>query len=180
MKYYNESYFNNLLLSTEIILNYSRVYTFFKLVLISFDKTDSVDDKTFINDGPSIIKSKPKDFNFSIRDPAKKAAFLSLIKGNIEAMVKISNNLNVPIVFMRYHLKGYRNIYAYQEQLFQQLNVPYINNLELFLEAEKRGINPFGPDNWHPGDIGYLLIAKNVLNKLVQLGFVKTEQLEIF
>ena len=50
----------------------------------------------------------------------------------------------------------------------------------LFLEAEERGINPFGPDRWHPCDTGYLLIARNIYNKMVELGFVKGRQIAIF
>jgi len=94
--------------------------------------------------------------------------------------LQISKHHNVKLIFMRYHIGGYRSIHFYQEKLFQQLGVPYINNRTLFVEAAKRGINPFGPDKWHPGDDGYLLIAKNIYNKMVSLGIVRGEPVEIF
>ncbi len=180
IKYYDVGFLKRVLLSTELLLNYSKVYRFFKLTYFSLNTGNAVYDNAFEDVEPDTKRTKGKIYRYHLTDPSSAIALASLIKDNFTKIVQISKDHNVKLIFMRYHIGGYSSIHFYQEQLFQQLGVPYINNRTLFIEAEKRGINPFGSDKWHPGDAGYLLIAKSIWNKMVSLGIVKGNLIEVF
>jgi lysophospholipase L1-like esterase len=179
-EYYDVSFIKKLLLGTELFLNYSKLFRFIKLLSVSSNKENYVDDNFYSDLEPVTERTEGKKYRFSLTDPASTIAYTRLINDNFTKIVQIAKKNNVRIIFLRYHVGGYRSIHFYQEQIFNQLNVPYVNNRSLFLEAEKRGINPFGRDKWHPGDDGYLLIAKNIYNKLISLEIVKGLPFEIF
>ncbi len=179
--YYNVSFFKRLFLSTELILNYSKLYRFLKLISVASNKSKIVADTAYDDtEMETYVPAGGKRYGFSLRHPANTIAYTSLINDNFTKIVQIAKSYSVKILFLRYHIGGYLSIHFYQEQLFNQLGVPYVNNRTVFVEAQKRGMNPFGRDKWHPGDIGYQLIAKNIYNKMILLGMLKGEPIRIF
>ena len=179
-EYYDVPLYRRILLGTELFLNYSKLFRFIKLVSVSSDTKNYVEDNPYEDTAPVVERTKGKKYRFSLSDPASTIAYSRLINENFTKIVQIAKEHNVRIIFMRYHVGGYRSIHFYQEQIFNQLNVPYVNNRHLFVEAEKRGINPFGRDKWHPGDDGYLLIAKNIYNKMLSLNIIEGIPLKLF
>lgn len=179
-KYYDVPLYKRVLLGTELFLNYSKLFRFIKLVSVSSKTENYVEDNTYDDTIPVTDSTKGRRYRFSLTDPASTIAYTRLINENFTKMEQIAKEHNTRIIFLRYHIGGYRSIHFYQEQIFSQLNVPYVNNRQLFVEAEKRGINPFGHDKWHPGDDGYLLIAKNIYNKMVSLGIIEGVPFKMF
>ena len=179
-EYYDVPLYRRVLLGTELFLNYSKLFRFIKLVSVSSDTKNYVEDNPYEDTETVVERTKGKKYRFSLSDPASTIAYSRLINENFTKIVQIAKEHNVRIIFMRYHVGGYRSIHFYQEQIFNQLNVPYVNNRHLFVEAEKRGINPFGRDKWHPGDDGYLLIAKNMYNKMVSLNIIEGTSFKLF
>lgn len=184
--YYNVGFLKKLMLSTELIFNYSKLYSFFKLVSVSYDNEKIIADTAYTDTEMTVPEwdskntKKNKRYGFSLSNPANTIAYTRLINDNFTKITQIAKQNNIKIVFLRYHVGGYRSIHFFQEQLFDQLNVPFVNNRTVFVEAQKRGMNPFSYDKWHPGDLGYFLIAMNIYNKFISLGIVEGESIDIF
>lgn len=184
--YYNVGFFKRIMLSAELIFNYSKLYRFFKLVSVSYDNDKIIADTAYLDTEMTIPGWDPKNtkktkrYGFSLSKPANTIAYTSLLNDNFTKINQIAKQNNVKLIFLRYHVGGYRSIHFFQEQLFDQLNVPFVNNRTVFVEAQKRGMNPFSYDKWHPGDLGYFLIAMNIYNKFIPLGIVEGESVDIF
>lgn len=65
-------------------------------------------------------------------------------------------------------------------ETYANLNVPVVDQLSIFKKAEELGLNVRGEDGWHPNDFGYLLMAKNIFNKMVDLKIVDSGPVELF
>lgn len=183
LKFYNENIFKKMYLSMELFLNRLRLYQFFKLVLIS-NKFKSPQYISFPEQELKLPdyndESRSKSFNLSVRDPMKASALYTAIDNNITALKFIADDNRVNIIFMKYHNGGWGSPEKVIHQTYAKLNIPVVDNVTIFQKAKKLGLNVRGNDGWHPSDLGYLLIAKNIFNKMVALKLVDSEPVKLF
>ncbi len=183
LKYYNGNTFKRMHLRMELFLNRLRLYQFFKLVFIS-DKFKNPQYVSFPEQELHIPdfndESRSKGFNLSFREPMKASALYAAIDSNITALKFIADDEHVNILFMKYHNGGWGSPEKVIHQTYEKLNVPVVDNVTIFQKASEIGLNVRGNDGWHPGDLGYLLIARNIFNKMVALKLVDSEPLELF
>ena len=66
-----------------------------------------------------------------------------------------------------------------KQRIKEQVN-NVINNEIIFYEALKNGMELRDSDGWHPNDFGYLLIARNIYNKMVSLEIIDAKPIDIF
>lgn len=189
MKYYNENFIRKLLLGAELIINRLKLYQFFKLVFVSdnvSNESENLDNnisslKEELNIAQFNNENKSKGFWFSYSDPMKTVALYHALNENITKIVQLAEKNHISIIFMKYHIGGeWHMASGHLSKIYTQLNVPFIDNKISFEEAKRKGLNVFGNDNWHPGDLGYSLIAKNIYNKLVELKIIKGIEIEMF
>jgi lysophospholipase L1-like esterase len=183
LKFYNENILRKLYLSIELFLNRLQLYQFFKLVFIS----NKFKDSEYISFPEKELKlpyfndeTKSKGFKLSLHNPMKAIALYKAIESNLTAIKLIADKNNVRILFMEYHNGGWGRPERVIHQIYEKLKVPVVDNLVLFRKAKEKGIDVRGKDNWHPNDLGYLLIAKNIYNKMIDLNIVDSEPIEIF
>jgi len=186
LRFYNGTIPSKALLSIELALSRLRVYRFVKLVYLSL--TTSLGDQGVNSDtaappvqipryGP---ETKEKGFQVSHDDLPKTAAISHALETNITNLSLIAKSREVPIIFMRYHNSGWGHPEQIIDRTYSWLDVPIIDNYSVFQEAQQRGLNVRGADGWHPNDLGYLLIAKNVFNHLIALRVLQAEPLPLF
>lgn len=176
MKYHNiakDEFYGTLGLRLELLLNKSKLYQFFKLVLLS-DKFIDLKLPDFDD------KARSKGFVFSKSDRIKSEALFNTIAGNIVEMKQIAEDSNINIIFMKYHNIGWGRPELIIHDIYSQLGVSVVDNETLFIKAKQYRLKIFGNDNWHPGDLGYELMAKNIYNKLVLSGLVNGNLVSIF
>lgn len=176
MKFYhtkNASIARKLYLRFELLLNRLRLYRFFKLVYIS-DTLKEPKIPVFNNE------TKRKGFEFSLLNPVKAKALYNAVIHNITELKQIAEHNHVNIIFMKYHTFGWGRPETVIHHTYTQLNVPIVDNEFLFKQAAKIGLNVWANDGWHPNDAGYNLIAKNVYNGMVSLGYIDGDAINIF
>jgi lysophospholipase L1-like esterase len=61
-----------------------------------------------------------------------------------------------------------------------KFNIPVVDNETLYRKATAMGLSIKGNDNWHPNDLGYLLIARNIYKTLLELNMVEGNPIKIF
>jgi len=177
LTFYSGSIFEKLCLNIELLLNKLRLYQFFKLIYITNRMGTSEQGlqlPSFNNEAMS------KGFVFSQYDSMRSAALYNAIAYNITQLKLIAENNRVKVIFMTYHNIGWGHPEKIIHQIYTKLEVPIVDNETLFKKAQEKKLSVWGSDGWHPNDLGYLLIAKNVYNKMVSLGFVNGEPLKIF
>jgi lysophospholipase L1-like esterase len=183
LKFYKENIFKRMYLGTELFLNRLRLYQFVKLVLIS-NKFKNPEYVSFpekeLNIPAYNDETRSKSFNLSIREPMKASALFAAIDNNITALKSIADDSRVNIIFMNYHNGGWGRPEKVIHQTYAKLNIPVVDNITLFQRAKEIGLNVRGNDHWHPNDLGYLLIARNIFNKMVALELVDSEPVKLF
>ncbi len=173
LKFYNAGVFKRLYLRFEFFLNKLRLYRFFNLVYISRNlrqlKTPHFNDA-----------ARSRGFIFSLQNQKRTEALYNAIFNNINEMKLIAEYNHVNIIFMKYHNIGWGRPEIIIHRVYDRLEVSIVDNQSLFIKADRIRLNVRGSDNWHPNDLGYKLIAKNVYNKMASLGLVDGEPVEIF
>ena len=168
-------------LQLDALINRLRVYRFFKLLVIS---------KMMPHSGR---EQDPKVPPFNFNDPDKSRSFAyspfrtvrsralgEALRHNILAMKLIAEESRARVMFMKYHKFGWGRPEILLNQVYTTINVPVVDNESLFRKAESLGLDVRGKDGWHPSDLGYLLLARNVFNTLVTSGILEGAPLEIF
>lgn len=169
----------------QLLLNKSRVYQFFKLIYVSSEYKDTKKKSNQISSQEPVIpdfddKTKSKGFIFGKRYPLKSAALYNALENNITGLKLLAEENRVAIIFMKYHNTGWGGPETIINDTYANLNVPVVDQLAIFKKAEELGLNVRGKDGWHPNDFGYLLMARNIFNKMVDLKIVDSETVEIF
>jgi hypothetical protein len=121
-----------------------------------------------------------KGFAYSMRNPAKATALYNSISNNIIAMKQIAEEKHVLIIFMTFHNAGWGRPDKIINDTYATLNVPVVDQLSVFEKAKEHGLNVRSRDHWHPNDFGYLLMARNIFNKLVDLKIIDSEPVAMF
>ena len=173
LKYYNSSPTEALYVRFELMLNQLKLYQFLKLVYLS-NKFKEPKVSAFDN------KSRNKAIEFFKYDQNREEALNIAIVNNITNLNHISEAHNVKIIFMKYHKDGWRRPASIIHHAYSELNVSVVDNERLFIKAKQMGLNVWGNDKWHPNDLGYLYMAKNIFNKLVALKLVDSKPVDIF
>lgn len=173
LKFYKESPLDKIILRLELIFNKIKLYRFFKLLFISGElgKPRNV---------PFNDKSRSKGFTFSFNGSRKSQALFSALNENILEFVRISNDYHIKIIFMKYHNTGWGSPEKIINQTYTRLKVPIVDNETIFNKATQMGMNVRGSDGWHPNNLGYLLMAKNVYNTMITSKLIEGETIEIF
>lgn len=168
LKFYNDSninILNSLRLRLGLLLNESQLYQFIKLVFIS-----SEINKLIIPEHSDTARSK--GFMISAQETVKSRALAYSIMHNITEMSQIAKSNHVNIIFMKYHSAGWGRPELIIHRTYLQLGVPIVDNARVFNKAQSHNLNVLGSDNWHPNDLGYLLIARNVYNTMVSSALI--------
>jgi lysophospholipase L1-like esterase len=173
LKFYNISPVEALYERIKLMLNQFKLYQFLKLVHLS-DKFKELKIPAFD------IKSQNKAVEFFKDNLDRVKAFNMAIVNNIANLKQISDDNNVKIIFMKYHNVGWGRPELIIHSAYMQLKVPVVDNERLFIKAQQIGLNVWGNDKWHPNDLGYSFIAKNIFNKLVALKLVASDPIDIF
>lgn len=177
LKFYNTGILKKTFLNIGYALNKLKLYRFVKLVLISRELNKP---KTAPRIIPFNSKSREKGFIFSPRSaPEKSSVLYYSIKWNIKEMLRTAQDYNLDILFMKYHNIGWGRPEKIIHQTYHELDMTVVDNEKLFAETERLGIDIRGNDGWHPNDLGYLLIAANVYNRLVASKYVDGEPVKI-
>lgn len=108
-----------------------------------------------------------------INNSPKSVALSKSIGSNVTEITKAAQEAQINIIFMKYQRPGMGHPEAIIYEAYNKLGVPVVDNETVFKEAEQNGLNVFHKDGWHPNNLGYSLIAKNVYNKFVDLNFFK-------
>lgn len=188
LKHYDQGYMKKIFMSTSLFLNRMKLYQFFKLVLASSEYEDSREGheaSLAVKGEPNIAhynnETKNKGFWFSYRDPVKTVALYHALKENISGLARIAKKNRVTIIFMKYHIGGKWHMPStHLSNIYDELSVPTIDNKSLFEVGKSRHLDMFGPDKWHPGNVGYSLISKYIYNKFIELSIIKGEKIKIF
>jgi len=186
LRFYNGTIPAKVFLLIELALSRLRVYRFVKLVYLSL--TTSLGDRGVNGDSPALPmqipqygpETKEKGFRVSYDDLLKAAAIYQALETNLTNLSLIAKRRRVPIIFMRYHNWGWGHPEKIIDRTYSRLEVPIIDNSSVFQEAQQRGLSVRGADGWHPNDLGYLLIAKNVFNHLIALRVFQAEPMPLF
>lgn len=173
LKFYNMTTIRGLYMRMELLLNQLKLYQFIKLVYLS-DKFNEISVPDF-ND-----KTMNKAIDFYKGDPDRTKAFNMAIVNNIANLKQIAEDNNAKIIFMKYHNIGWGRPELIIHHTYTQLKVPVVDNELLFKKAKQLGLNILGNDKWHPNDLGYSFIAKNIFNKLVALKILNADAINIF
>lgn len=185
LKFYNQGFFKKLYTNLELLLNRLKIYQFIKLVYISnkFESEKSSNIASFPEQELKLPffndETRSKGFSFSSRHPTKARALYNALSSNIIKMNLIAKENRIQIMFMKYHNSGWGRPEKIIHETYPKLNAPIVDNEILFKTAEDIGLNVRGADGWHPNDLGYLLIAKNIYNKMVSMKFVDGKQVKI-
>ncbi len=107
-------------------------------------------------------------------------ALLNRFVNNIIEMKQIADDQDVIIMFMKYHNSGWGKPEKIIHDTYINLNVPVVDQWSIFGHAQELGLNVRGKDGWHPNDLGYLFMARNIFNKMVDLKIIDSEPVEIF
>ncbi len=172
-KYYDMNFMKKLNAQAELMLSHLKVYQFFRLLYVSSALRD-MEVPAFDKEG------KRRAVEFFNDDPGKSKAFIDALVNNIAELKRISENNHINIVFMKYHTVGWGRPEVLIHNTYSQLKVPVVDNESMFRQALQRGLNVFGSDRWHPGDLGYRLIARNVFNKLIEMNIVNAYPVDVF
>jgi len=93
-------------------------------------------------------------------------------------MKQIAEEQHVLIIFMTYHNIGWGRPDEIINKTYSTLNVPVVDQWSIFKKAEELGMDVRSRDNWHPNDLGYLLMAKSIFNKMIDLKIIDSKQLQ--
>lgn len=176
LKFYNDKGGNvakEIFVRLELLLNKSKFYRFLMLVFLS-NEFEKINIPSFNN------RTRIEGFTLSSLTPSKAEALYKSITNNIFKMKIIADDYGVDIMFMKYHNVGWGRPEIAIHHVYTKLKIPVVDNETLFIKAEERGLDVRGNDGWHPNDLGYKIIAKNVYNKMVSSGFIDGEIVEIF
>ncbi len=187
LKNYNENILEKLSLGFNLLLNKSRVYRFFKLIYVSSEFVDPEKRSDQISSQKQELtlpdfddKALSKGFEYSLRNPARTTALYNSIANNIIEMKQIADNQHVVIIFMKYHNIGWGRPEKLIHDTYANLNVPVVDQLSAFEKANELGLNVRSKDRWHPNDLGYLIMSRNIFNKMVDLKIIDSKPIEIF
>lgn len=187
IKYYEANIFKKLFFSIDFLLNKLKTYQFFKLVSISnkFNKPRENQDAMFQSEQELVIpdlndETISKGFKHSLRDPFKSIALYKAIENNIAEINHIAQENGITVIFMKYHNGGWGRPERAIHETYARLGTITIDNTALFREAVEKGLNIRGNDRWHPNDLGYKLIARNIYNKMVDLSIIDSKRIDIF
>jgi lysophospholipase L1-like esterase len=79
---------------------------------------------------------------------------------DIRSMIDICRAHKVHVIIASYPRVG-GNLYAAQKKIAEDLSLPFVDNL-LFFDQLPDSNEYFSPDNWHPNEKGYFLLAQNI------------------
>ena len=171
LKFFNGNILKRLSLKIELLLSNIRIFQFLKLAYLSNKEIELV---SFNN------KTRSEGFVYTQDNSERSRALYDAINYNISKIKLIAENNNVNILFMKYHNIGWGNPERIIHQIYSKLNVQVVDNEIIFYQAKKMNMDVKASDNFHPNDSGYMLIAKNVYNKMITLGLVTAEPIKIF
>ncbi|MBI5739592.1 MAG: hypothetical protein HZA16_02625 [Nitrospirae bacterium] len=177
LKFYNAGAFRKLMMNMEFGLNRSRLFRFFRLVLLS-KEVNSADAEPNIADFND--RTRSSGFRYSpASDPVRSGALYSSINENITEMLRIARDEDTDILFMKYHNSGWGNPEKIIHEVYKKLELPVADCETPFREAARRGINVRSADGWHPNDLGYLFIAATAYNRMVSLKLADGEPVRV-
>lgn len=174
LKFYstkNVNIFNNLRMRLGLILNKSQLYQFFKLVFLSGEFNE-------LNIPEYDEKTRNNGFIYSSQQSGKSIALVNAIISNITEIAQIAEDNHVNIMFMKYHNIGWGRPELVIHHTYTRLGIPIVDNAIVFRKARAFELNVLGKDKWHPNDLGYKLIAKNIYNQMILSGFIDGNQLK--
>lgn len=147
-------------LKTDLFFSGLKVYRLARLLIISYKKTRAAPlDHT--------QESLAESFEFS---EDKRKMLYKLLSYNINHMVFLAKQYNVPIFFQTYQAEGIGNPRDLINKVYRTLTVPVVDNQAVFDLATAHGLKVFSDDEFHPNEVGYGLIARNVYNMMVRQG----------
>lgn len=172
LEFYNITAVKQLYMKIELLLNKSKLFRFLTLVFLT-EKFNKLEIPAFDS------KTLKKAVEFYGNDQAKAEAFHKAMVSNITKLKQTADHNGVKIIFMKYHNIGWGRPELIIHHTYDQLGVPVVDNESLFRKAVQLQMNVFSYDKWHPNDFGYLLIAKNIYNQLIDIEIIDSEPLEI-
>jgi hypothetical protein len=199
LKFFNESVFENLYLVCDSILNRLKLYKFVKLLFV-FDEsihiatnhnTDILPIKEY--KAPlqwSAAEAKSKSFNISLSSPAKGQALYLALRENILKIAQVTESYQIPLIFMKYHSGGLGRPDRALNMIYDEINAHVVDNEAIFKKARKLKMDvkqdkitrikgeATTVKGWHPNDLGYLLIAKNIYNKMVSMKLINSDRID--
>jgi len=113
-------------------------------------------------------------------DSKKRHALAQVLEANITAILLRAGALKVPVLFMSYQAVGWGRPNEIIDDIYRRLEVPVVDNFALFRDAARRGLSVKAADNFHPNDLGYLLMARTIFNSLISLGVVEATPVPVF
>lgn len=182
MHYYNKNALSKLFLGIEVMLDRLRVIRFLKLTLLPLIYSNPEENKQINTTFPANPDTAGYNWDekHEIPDAAKLLAIYYTLNENIIKIVQTALDNNVNIMLMRYHIQGWFRMSSMINHIYSQFDIPIVDNGSLFERAEKKGLQVIWKDRWHPNDLGYSLIARNIYNKMVSLELVKGEPVRLF
>ena len=179
LTFYDASGFETLVMDLDLLINRLRIYRFLKLSYLSREMkhADSPHELRF----PGLTdETKGRGFQFSPLNDAKSSALNAALRHNTLTMKLIAEENHANVMYMKYHNVGWGRPEIVLNRFYPTLDVPIVDNESLFLKAAALGLNVRGEDGWHPNDLGYLLIAKNVFNSMVSSGVLEGAPIAMF
>ena len=161
----------------KIILSNVRVYQFIKLLSVSKEPREPREPIVAPDDFYKEFQDRAKKYDKSIDEQKK---LFDLLNHNIGQIIRISKRNGILVFLMTYQKEGLGGARGILNIVYESLNLPIVDNAALFQEAGKKGYNFISVDNYHPNELGYLSIAKNVFNRMVEEGLIQGNKLEIF
>jgi lysophospholipase L1-like esterase len=168
IEFYKASPLKRGLMKLDLMLNKIHLYRLLKLAMISrelhYQAKPASPPYIGFND-----LSRARGFPYSRKDPGKSQAFYYCLKHNITEIAFVAEKHRLPILFMNYHNRGWGSPEIGLQRIYAGLGLPIVDNWSVFIKARKEGLNVRSGDGWHPNDLGYSLIAKDVYDKMLSL-----------
>jgi lysophospholipase L1-like esterase len=158
----SSSLWDKIKLRADVFLSYLRVYQFIKLITLDtkdFQKEAHVDHLDLKREGFAV------SFEHS---PDKKNQLYQLLLYNIGHMVELAKSHGVPIFVQTFQKEGLGQPRVLINKVYEKMHVPIVDNQRVFELGEKKGLKLISYDDYHPNKDGYVLIAKNVFNMMIQ------------
>jgi lysophospholipase L1-like esterase len=173
LKFYEEGFVDKATLHFALLLNRIRLYQFLKLVFISAEAGNPL----YV---PYNDATRSKGFEFSSDDSRRSQALYSGIKENITELLRISKDYHIKTLFMKYPSSGWGNPEKIIHEVYTKFEVPIVDNETVFNKATQMGMKVRTSDGFHPNNLGYLLIAKNIYNTMIAAKIIDGETIEMF